>query len=69
MQLYDLIELVADLPDEGLSAGAVGTVVHIFDAPNLAYEVEFTDHDGRTLAQVPLTPDQIRPAGEFHVNC
>jgi hypothetical protein len=58
--LYDIVELVADMPEEGLSAGAVGTVVHIFDKPNLAYEVEFTDDGGKTIAQVPLTPDQIR---------
>lgn len=62
MQLYDIVELIADMPEEGLSAGAIGTVVHIFDKPNLAYEVEFTDDSGKTIAQVPLTPDQIRPS-------
>jgi hypothetical protein len=51
---------MVDLPDEGLSAGAVGAVVHVFEKPSLAYEVEFTDDDGRTIAQVPLTPGQVQ---------
>jgi hypothetical protein len=59
----DVVELVTDLPDEGLAAGAVGTVVHVFDRPNRAYEVEFADDDGRTIAQIALTPDKVRPAG------
>ena len=51
---------MVDLPDEGLSAGAVGAVVHVFEKPSLAYEVEFADEDGRTIAQLPLTPGQIQ---------
>jgi hypothetical protein len=61
MQLHDVVELIVDVPEEGLSAGAVGAVIHIFYKPNLAYEVEFTDDNGKTLAQIPLTADQIRP--------
>jgi hypothetical protein len=60
MDLYDVVRLVVDLPDEGLPAGAVGAVVHVFDKPSLAYEVEFTDDDGRTIAQLPLTPGQVQ---------
>jgi hypothetical protein len=61
VDLYDVVQLMVDLPDEGLSAGAVGAVVHVFEKPSLAYEVEFADEDGRTIAQLPLTPGQIRP--------
>lgn len=60
MELYDVVELIVDLPDEGLATGSVGTVVHVFHEPNLAYEVEFADDEGRTVAMVPLTPDQVR---------
>ncbi|MEV6850004.1 DUF4926 domain-containing protein [Actinoplanes sp. NPDC051411] len=60
MKLYDVVRLMVDLPDEGLSAGAVGAVVHVFEKPNLAYEVEFADEDGQTIAQLPLTPAQIQ---------
>ena len=61
MELYDVVELTTDLPNEGLTAGSVGTVVHIFREPNLAYEVEFADDEGKTLAMVALTPDHLRP--------
>jgi len=60
VDLYDVVRLMVDLPDEGLSAGAVGAVVHVFEKPSLAYEVEFADEDGRTIAQLPLTPGQIQ---------
>ncbi|SNY34508.1 DUF4926 domain-containing protein [Paractinoplanes atraurantiacus] len=60
MELYDTVRLLVDLPEEQLKAGAVGAVVHVFDRPRLAYEVEFTDGDGRTVAQVALTPDQVQ---------
>ncbi len=62
VDLYDTVELGIDLPEEGLEAGAVGAIVHIFHEPNLAYEVEFADDEGRTIAMVPLTPDQLRPS-------
>lgn len=61
MKLYDTVRLLVDLPDEGLEAGAVGAVVHVFERPNVAYEVEFTDADGRTVAQLPLAADQLEP--------
>jgi hypothetical protein len=58
-ELLDVVRLVADLPEEGLRAGIAGTVVEIFEQPTVAYEVEFTDDDGRTVAQVALRPEQI----------
>jgi hypothetical protein len=61
MDLYDVVEVVNDLPDEKLTAGMVGTIVHVFHEPRLAYEVEFSDADGQTVAMLPLTPDQVRP--------
>jgi len=55
----DGVVLRDDLPGIGLRRGAIGTIVHVFTRPRLAFEVEFCDRDGRTLAQVPLTPEQI----------
>jgi hypothetical protein len=59
----DVVTLVTDLPQEGLRAGAVGTVVHVFHQPNTAYEVEFVGDDGTTIALATLSPDQIRRSG------
>ena len=58
----DVVTLTVDLPEDGLPAGATGTVVHIFHRPYTAYEVEFTDSDGTTTAMVTVTADQLRAA-------
>jgi hypothetical protein len=60
--VFDLVSLIADLPSEGLAAGTVGTVVHIHQHPEHAYEVEFADAQGRTTVVTTLRPDQVRPA-------
>ncbi|WP_433461191.1 DUF4926 domain-containing protein [Micromonospora sp. CA-248212] len=59
-----MVELREAIPGEGLPAGTVGTVVHIFSGPPAAYEVEFTDADGRTVAMVTLRADQLVRRGE-----
>jgi hypothetical protein len=57
--LHVPVRLKVDLPEEGLSAGDIGTVVHVFTQPCTAYEVEFSDERGRTTAQVALLPAQV----------
>jgi hypothetical protein len=58
-RINDVVRLVADLPDEGLARGAVGVVVAEFREPTLAYEIEFSNEAGETVAQVALLPGQI----------
>ena len=57
---HDRIVLKTDLPAEGLEAGDVGTVVHIY-RDGLAYEVEFTTLSGDTAAVVTVEAGQVRP--------
>jgi hypothetical protein len=57
MKLYDVVELAVDLPDDGLRAGAIGTIVDEYPE---SYEVEFADDDGRTIALTALRPEQLR---------
>lgn len=59
MELYDVVELTVDLPDEGLKAGTVGTIVDIYQNPDIAYEVEFSDDEGRTVAMLALGAQQL----------
>ncbi|MFI6785419.1 DUF4926 domain-containing protein [Micromonospora sp. NPDC050276] len=59
LELYDVVALREAIPEEQLPPGAVGTVVHIFNGPPAAYEVEFADADGRTIAMVTLRDDQV----------
>lgn len=53
------------LPEHGLPAGTTGTVVLVYDNPSEAYEVEFTDPDGYTLALVTLQPNQLELTTPF----
>lgn len=59
MKLLDVVALKLDILDEKLEVGMQGTIVHIFDTPTKAYEVEFANEDGETIVQLALTPDQF----------
>jgi hypothetical protein len=59
---HDRVVLTSAVPADGLEAGDVGTVVHVYK-DGLAYEVEFTTLDGRTAAVVTLEAAQLRPVG------
>ena len=56
-ELFDIVELLLDLPDYQLQAGVQGSIVECYD--NDAYEVEFSDSDGETLALCTLSPKQF----------
>jgi len=58
VKLLDVVALTVDLPEYNLWRGQVGTVVEIL-AGGTAYEVEFSDRDGRTYESLGLRPDQI----------
>ncbi|MCB0930090.1 MAG: DUF4926 domain-containing protein [Mycobacterium sp.] len=56
------VRLTRAVPDQGLAAGARGTVVYV-GAHGGTYEVEFVDPDtGRTIAVVTLADADLRPA-------
>ena len=61
----DVIALLADLPEQNLRRGDVGTVIEVFTAnahhPG-GYIVEFVDEQGRVYAQAVITNNaQIMP--------
>ena len=57
---HDCVVLTANLPDEGLEAGDVGTVVHIHK-DGAAYEVEVVTLTGRTVAVVTVVGIGVWP--------
>lgn len=57
---HDCIVLTQDIPDEGLEAGDVGTVIHIH-RDGAAYEVEFITFTGQTVAVTTVPPSHLRP--------
>ena len=59
MDINDVVVLKTDLPAENLVKGMRGVIVFVFDDPELAYEVEFCNDKGETLAQVALKPELL----------
>jgi uncharacterized protein DUF4926 len=57
IQVHDVIALLTDIPERGLRRGQVGTIVELLD-PGI-YEVEFSDDEGRTYAELALRGDQF----------
>ncbi len=58
VKLLDVVALTVDLPEYNLWRGQVGTVVEEL-AGGTAFEVEFSDRNGRTYESLGLRPDQI----------
>ncbi|MEM9908707.1 MAG: DUF4926 domain-containing protein [Cyanobacteria bacterium P01_D01_bin.44] len=58
VKLLDVVALTVDLPQYNLWRGQVGTVVEIL-AEGAAFEVEFSDRNGRTYESLGLRPEQI----------
>jgi len=58
IKLFDIVALMVDLPEYNLWCGQVGTVVEIL-AHGQAFEVEFSDNDGRTYESLGLRADQL----------
>lgn len=57
---HDCIVITEDLPEKGLKAGDIGTVVHVHQN-GAGYEVEFMTLAGETVAVVTLMASQVRP--------
>jgi uncharacterized protein DUF4926 len=62
-ELYNDVILTRDVPEEGLRAGDVGTVVDRHVVPGVAeegYSLEFFDMTGNTVAVVTLPASALR---------
>jgi hypothetical protein len=59
----DVVALTRDVPEHGLVAGDIGTVVFVYDTktPGPAYEVEFAALDGTSIAIVTVEAPSVRP--------
>ena len=58
IKLLDVVALTVDLPQDNLWRGQVGTIVEIL-ADGKAFEVEFSDRNGRTYESMGLRTEQI----------
>lgn len=57
IKLLDIVAVLEDKPEAGLVSGQVGTVVEVH-SPD-AFEVEFLDATGRTVALVELRREEV----------
>lgn len=56
-ELFDIVEILIDFPEDELKVGVRGTIVECYG--DNAYEVEFSDSNGETLALCTLSPEQF----------
>ncbi|MEA5620878.1 DUF4926 domain-containing protein [Cronbergia sp. UHCC 0137] len=56
-KLFDVVELLIDLPELEIQAGELGTIVEEYD--DRAYEVEFVNSEGEALAILALMPENF----------
>ena len=59
--LLEVVKLQQDFPDFNLQKGDIGAIVEVYSKPYEAYEVEFCDIKGKTIALLTLKPEQIMP--------
>ncbi len=57
---HERVVLLTTIADEGLEAGDVGAIVHVY-RDGQAYEVEFVALNGRTRAVVTVDARHVRP--------
>jgi hypothetical protein len=57
IRLLDVVALTADVPENGLLRGQVGTVVERL-GPGI-FEIEFCDDEGRTYAQAAVPVERL----------
>jgi hypothetical protein len=62
LKLLQVVRLARDVPEAGLSAGTVGTIVDLLRGDGSAYEVEVVDDAGRTVFLGPLAADDVTAA-------
>lgn len=62
----DVVALACDLPEYGLEAGDLGTIVLLHN--DSGYEVEFMTFGGDTVAIITLDKNQVRPVRRHEIH-
>ena len=58
--ILEVVQLQQDFPNLSLFRGSTGTIVDAYIDPHEAYEVEFCDDRGVTIALLTLRSEQLR---------
>ena len=57
IKLLDVVALLKEIPEKKLRRGQIGTVVECYTDTD--FEVEFSDNNGKTIAMLTLTTDDV----------
>lgn len=57
LEPFDIIELLVDLPEDKLKAGTKGIILECYNSN--AYEIEFANFEGETIALCTLFHQQF----------
>ena len=63
---HDRVVLMSDRLNQGLLAGDIGTIVHVYRVGQ-TYEVEFVALDGETAGIVTVEVNEVRPVGRHEI--
>jgi len=63
---HDRVVLMSDRLNQGLLAGDIGTIVHVYRGGQ-TYEVEFVALDGETAGIVTVVANEVRPVGRHEI--
>lgn len=66
MKKFDIVVLQIDLPEHGLKAGDIGSIVHKYSEEK-AVEVEFVTGEGHTLGVITLGYQDLRLMGDHEI--
>ena len=55
----DVVRIPAGLPEHGVPAGSRAVILEVYVSPQLAYEIEVVDREGRTLFTGAVEPGRI----------
>ncbi|KAM3095454.1 DUF4926 domain-containing protein [Phormidesmis sp. 146-35] len=59
LEPYSLVELLTDrYQDRGVTIGAIGTILEVYAE---AYEVEFSQSNGTTIAWFAVSQNEVKP--------
>lgn len=64
ISLHQAVRVTRDVPGEKVTKGMVGAVVAVYEVPHRAFEVEFTDGEGRTALLATLTEEDLEVVSE-----
>lgn len=58
-KILDMVLLNKEIHHQASLYGRMGTIVEIYTHPNLAYEIEFCDNNGKTIGIITLSESEM----------